>query len=96
MEHAHGDLSTGVKDPVCGMTVDASTTKHRHTYDGLTYYFCCSHCAERFRTDPNTYLAKTDEKPATTEAGPTPPPAADGGEAEVPLRGGALGFGDGG
>ncbi|MCH7716775.1 MAG: heavy metal translocating P-type ATPase [Gemmatimonadetes bacterium] len=67
------------------MTVDASTTKHRHTYDGLTYYFCCSHCAERFRTDPNTYLAKTDEKPATTEAGPTPPPAADGGMYRCPM-----------
>ena len=85
MEHTHGDLSTGVKDPVCGMTVDASTTKHRHTYDGLTYYFCCSHCAERFRTDPNTYLARTDEKPATTEAGPTPPPAADGGMYRCPM-----------
>ena len=85
MEHAHRDLSSGVKDPVCGMTVDAGTTKHRHTYDGLTYYFCCSHCAERFRTDPNTYLAKTDEKPATTEAGPTPPPAADSGMYRCPM-----------
>ena len=64
MEHAHGDLSSGVKDPVCGMTVDPSATEHRHSHDGLTYYFCCSHCAERFRTDPNTYLAKTIEEPA--------------------------------
>ncbi|HEX4893085.1 MAG TPA: YHS domain-containing protein, partial [Hyphomicrobiaceae bacterium] len=41
--HAHAGHSheeSGVKDPVCGMTVDPATAKHSHTHEGTTYYFC--------------------------------------------------------
>lgn len=31
-----------VKDPVCGMTVDPHTAKHRATYQGNPFYFCFS------------------------------------------------------
>ena len=40
--HHHHDApaSGGVIDPVCGMTVDPHTAKHRADYHGHTYYFC--------------------------------------------------------
>jgi len=56
------DLSksaTVLKDPVCGMDVNPATTKHRLEHAGKSYYFCCSHCAEKFTLDPQKYLAKS-------------------------------------
>jgi uncharacterized membrane protein YraQ (UPF0718 family) len=43
-------------DPVCGMDVEvgkATTAEYR----GETYYFCCSHCQQAFRYNPQKYLA---------------------------------------
>ena len=42
-------------DPVCGMTVDPSTTAVSRHYDGVTYYFCSAHCVETFDVDPSRY-----------------------------------------
>lgn len=39
-------------DPVCGMTVDVATARHRSTFAGRTYYFCSAGCRERFEADP--------------------------------------------
>jgi len=33
-----------VKDPVCGMTIEASTAAAQGVYDGETVYFCCEAC----------------------------------------------------
>jgi Cu+-exporting ATPase len=55
--HNHGEPATGVKDPVCGMTVDPHTAKHRAEYRGRTYYFCSGRCRERFEAEPEKYLA---------------------------------------
>jgi len=42
-------MRRGVKDPVCGMTVDRSKAiKEEH--DGRTVYFCSQHCREQFST----------------------------------------------
>jgi Cu+-exporting ATPase len=49
--------SSRVKDPVCGMDVDPSTAKHHFQHTGKDYYFCCSGCLEKFRTDPQRYLS---------------------------------------
>ena len=38
------------------MTVDPATAKHKADQAGKTYYFCCGHCAEKFRADPQKYL----------------------------------------
>jgi len=46
----------GVKDPVCGMTVDPHTAKHRHTHNGRLYYFCSARCREQFAANPTQYL----------------------------------------
>jgi Cu+-exporting ATPase len=43
-------------DPVCGMTVDPATAKHRFDHAGEAYHFCSARCAERFAQDPAHYL----------------------------------------
>ncbi len=59
----HGaPVSHGVKDPVCGMTVDPHTAKHRHTHEGRPYYFCAGKCREKFIAEPAKYL-KPEAKP---------------------------------
>jgi Cu+-exporting ATPase len=66
--HAHSDArqpqSSGVIDPVCGMTVDPHTTPHRHTHRGHPYYFCSSGCRTKFIADPAKYLDGKDKRPA--------------------------------
>ena len=53
-DHAHHDHT--LKDPVCGMTVDPHTAKHRAEHAGRTYYFCAARCREKFVADPSAYL----------------------------------------
>lgn len=53
--------STLHKDPVCGMAVAEETAAGRHQYRGQTYYFCANHCLEKFSTDPERFVTKTDE-----------------------------------
>ena len=43
-------------DPVCGMTVDVATARHRTTHDGRTYYFCAAQCLARFTADPAAFV----------------------------------------
>jgi Cu+-exporting ATPase len=49
--------AVGAKDPVCGMTVDPASARHRHEHAGETYYFCCEACQRKFAGDPGSYLA---------------------------------------
>ncbi|HEV7411721.1 MAG TPA: heavy metal translocating P-type ATPase [Bradyrhizobium sp.] len=51
----HGDhvLAT---DPVCGMSVDPQTAKHRLAYKGQDYFFCSGRCRERFEAEPDKFL----------------------------------------
>ncbi len=53
---AHELPEEGVKDPVCGMTVDPHTARHRHTHNGRPYYFCSARCREKFAANPAQYL----------------------------------------
>lgn len=46
-------------DPVCHMTVDVATARHRSTHGGPTYYFCSAGCRERFEADPARFEAVT-------------------------------------
>jgi Cu+-exporting ATPase len=52
----HERSEQSVKDPVCGMTVDAHTAQHRRTYNGRPYYFCSTNCREQFAANPHRYL----------------------------------------
>ena len=44
-----------VIDPVCGMPVDPATAVAIE-YDGRSYYFCESTCADTFRDDPGRWI----------------------------------------
>ncbi|GAA0698187.1 heavy metal translocating P-type ATPase [Dyella marensis] len=58
--HAHH----AVKDPVCGMSVDPHTARHRADFEGHTYYFCAARCREKFLADPASYLGERPKPPA--------------------------------
>src|SRR5260221_249645 len=42
-------------DPVCGMSVDVATAKHRHSYGGSVWHFCSRHCLDKFGAEPQRY-----------------------------------------
>ncbi|HEY7229471.1 MAG TPA: heavy metal translocating P-type ATPase [Pseudolabrys sp.] len=54
--HHHNKTLDGVLDPVCGMTVDPHTARHRAEHRGHTYYFCSAGCRTKFAGDPQKYL----------------------------------------
>jgi Cu+-exporting ATPase len=54
----HAEAKAGVRDPVCGMTVDPATSKHRFDYRGETFQFCSAGCRSKFAADPQNYLGE--------------------------------------
>ena len=63
------DGSATVKDPVCGMTVDPTTTIHRATHAGSDYHFCSARCEEKFVANPQAYVDGTLPAAASTDRG---------------------------
>ncbi|HEX5213595.1 MAG TPA: heavy metal translocating P-type ATPase [Pseudolabrys sp.] len=59
----HETPAGGVIDPVCGMTVDPHTAKHRADYQGHPYYFCSAGCRTKFIADPRKYLGPREPEP---------------------------------
>ncbi len=57
--------ATLATDPVCGMTVDPATSKHRFDHEGVTYHFCSAGCRGKFAADPTGYLSKPAADPKT-------------------------------
>ncbi|MEM2130667.1 MAG: YHS domain-containing protein, partial [Candidatus Bathyarchaeia archaeon] len=53
----HLMMQPTLKDPVCGMIVDASTT-YKTSYNGKTYYFCSLRCKKVFESNPRKYITK--------------------------------------
>lgn len=53
---------TKVKDPVCGMTIDAENAAGKREYAGETYYFCSPSCEEKFAANPAQFVSSTNEK----------------------------------
>ncbi len=53
------ELGQRVKDPVCGMQVDPAKAAGQHEHAGETYFFCSKGCLEKFRAQPERYLAAT-------------------------------------
>ncbi|HYJ87533.1 MAG TPA: heavy metal translocating P-type ATPase [Pyrinomonadaceae bacterium] len=54
----NGGTSASI-DPVCGMTVDPKSAAGSHEYKGTVYYFCSTHCVQKFREDPERFLNKS-------------------------------------
>ena len=56
-----------LKDPVCGMTVTASSP-HVFQHLGKPFYFCSAGCKTKFATDPQKYLAPFSDAPKVSTA----------------------------
>src|SRR5229473_7022423 len=65
--HHHADGNAKVRDPVCGMSVDPATSRHRFDYRGETFHFCSAGCRTKFAADPKKYLDQTRPKAAAPE-----------------------------
>jgi Cu+-exporting ATPase len=63
------DETLRVLDPVCGMTVDPATSKHRFDTRGETFHFCSAGCRTKFAADPKSYLEKDSRPKAAVPEG---------------------------
>ena len=52
--------SAPTTDPVCGMTIDASTAAASTIFDGETISFCSDSCKTKFDAAPAQYLASAE------------------------------------
>jgi len=73
LDHGRQRAEGAVTDPVCGMTVDPATAKHRAELAGQDYFFCGAGCRQKFVADPGKYLDKPPAIPAAL-----PPSSAPG------------------
>ncbi|MEX2556098.1 MAG: heavy metal translocating P-type ATPase [Actinomycetota bacterium] len=46
-----------VHDPVCGMDIDPADAAGTEEYEGKTYHFCSKSCQEKFKAEPEKYVA---------------------------------------
>ncbi len=94
--HGDHDAAPGgkVRDPVCGMTVDPATSKHRFDHHGQTFHFCSAGCRTRFAADPAHYLGETKPQAAAPAGAiytcPMHPQIRQGGPGSCPICGMAL------
>jgi Cu+-exporting ATPase len=97
-DHAHdghpADGGATARDPVCGMTVDPATAKHRFDYQGDTHYFCSAGCRTKFAADPKAYLGgnrpKSDAPEGAIYTCPMHPQIRQVGPGSCPICGMAL------
>jgi P-type Cu+ transporter len=54
-QHGHDAGGGGQVDPVCGMTVTPDSAAAQRPVGDKTIYFCSTHCAATFDTDPVRY-----------------------------------------
>jgi Cu+-exporting ATPase len=72
--HTHAAAGEGPEtaiDPVCGMTVNVLTAKHRFEHAAHTWFFCGARCREKFAADPAAWLDPATPEPASSSAGAT-------------------------
>ena len=61
-----------VVDPVCGMTVDPAHAAGKYDYKGKTYFFCNPRCEQRFKADPQSFVAPKPERSPEHQITPSP------------------------
>jgi xanthine dehydrogenase accessory factor len=49
-------IKQDARDPICGMTVDVASAKHKSEFQGGLYYFCCAGCKQTFDNQPDRYV----------------------------------------
>lgn len=59
-ENTVSSVTETALDPVCGMIVEIASARHRSTYDGRDFYFCCSGCKRLFERNPHEYLVQDE------------------------------------
>jgi YHS domain-containing protein len=42
--------------PVSGKVITVAVDTPKEIYDGVTYYFCCAHCVEKFLKNPDLFV----------------------------------------
>ena len=73
----HGAVDGGLKDPVCGMRVDAQSP-HVVQHAGQPVHFCSARCKSKFEANPAQY--------AQGVPAPAAPPAAEGAVYTCPMH----------
>jgi len=91
---ALSDVKT-TTDPVCGMKVDPTTSKHRLDHNGSMFHFCSAGCQAKFAATPEAYLkpkakATKPTKPGAIYACPMHPQIRQVGPGSCPICGMAL------
>jgi copper chaperone CopZ/YHS domain-containing protein len=61
-------VTTNVKDPVCGMTIDAASAAGESEFEGKIYHFCSKVCLETFKQNPSKYAASGAPETVETAA----------------------------
>ncbi|MGD9617119.1 MAG: heavy metal translocating P-type ATPase [Alphaproteobacteria bacterium] len=95
-DHARHKPKAGqATDPVCGMSVDPATARHRAEYAGQEYFFCSARCRERFVAEPERFVGDTPAPPAAAPEGalwtcPMHPEVVREGPGSCPICGMAL------
>jgi len=60
LKKSNPDQTAGpVVDQVCGMTVKPDSAAGSFDYNNETYYFCSTHCLQKFREDPERFTKTT-------------------------------------
>jgi Cu+-exporting ATPase len=65
--HAPAQPDKPFTDPVCGMKVAGTNPEKQVEYSGQTYHFCSMKCVDKFRADPQHYLAPKESQPVPVQ-----------------------------
>jgi len=60
-----------VLDPVCGMEVNIAAPAATLLYEGTTYFFCSTHCLDKFKASPGSYTEAGITKPEPSSTLPS-------------------------
>src|SRR6516162_734936 len=82
-------------DPVCGMTIDPTTSSRHHTHGGRLYHFCSARCQTKFAEQPEKFLSLQGGTSSNSPAGtiytcPMHPQIRQPGPGSCPICGMAL------
>ncbi len=94
--HHHAPAPAGTaRDPVCGMSADPATARHRAAHEGVDYFFCSAGCRTKFLAEPARYLAPpaaivAQPKPGALYTCPMHPAIRHAGPGSCPICGMAL------
>ncbi len=83
LECSNAEMNDTARDPVCGMTVDPATAKFHVVHKGQPVFFCSSRCMDKFKAEPDRYVALVPALVPALALVPAPVPA----PAPVPTAG---------